>query len=93
MPATHDGETAFAFELRFSEEIEVSYTTLRDTAFVVTGGSVRRARRLVRPSNQRWEITVQPASGGDVVLTLPVTTDCAAAGRSARRPGASWPRR
>ncbi len=80
MPATHDGETAFKFELRFSEEIEISYVTLRDTAFQITGGAVRGARRLARSSNARWEITVQPASEADVELTLPVTTNCAAAG-------------
>ena len=80
MPATHDGETAFAFELRFNQEIEIGYKTLRDAAFEVTGGAVRRARRLAQESNLRWEITVQPTSGADVVLALPVTTDCAAEG-------------
>ena len=80
MPATHDGEAAFKFELRFSEEIEISYVTLRDTAFQITGGAVRGARRLARSSNARWEITVQPASEADVELTLPVTTNCAAEG-------------
>ena len=80
MPATHDGERAFRFELRFSEEIKISYVTLRDRAFQVTGGAVRRARRLARPSNQRWEITVKPSSDTDVVLVLPATTDCEAAG-------------
>ena len=80
MPATHDGETAFAFELRFSEEIEISYVTLRDTAFEVTGGAVRGARRLARPSNRRWEITLQPASAVDMVVALPETADCTAAG-------------
>ncbi len=80
MPATHDGEAAFKFELHFSEEIGISYVTLRDTAFQVTGGAVRGARRLARSSNLGWEITVQPASEADVELTLPVTTNCAAAG-------------
>ena len=80
MPATHDGEAAFKFELRFSEEIEISYVTLRDTAFQITGGAVRGARRLARSSNLGWEITVQPASEADVELKLPVTTNCAAAG-------------
>ena len=80
MPKAHDGLTAFPFELRFSEEIAISYETLRDAAFVVTGGSVTRARRLEPGSNLGWEITVQPASDADVVLTLPTTTDCAADG-------------
>ena len=80
LPARHDGETAFAFELRFSEEIRISYKTLRDGAFEVTGGAVIGARRLVRASNLRWEITAAPASDADVVLALPPTADCAAAG-------------
>ena len=68
------------FELRFSEEIEISYVTLRDTAFDVAGGAVRGARRLAQPSNLRWEITVEPASEADVVLALPATTNCGADG-------------
>ncbi len=80
LPETHDGQTPFRFELRFSEEVEISYVTLRDTAFEVTGGAVRGARRLARPSNLRWEITLEPASAAGVVLVLPPTTDCAAAG-------------
>ena len=77
MPATHDGETRFSFELHFSEQIRISYKTLRDRAFTVTGGEVRKARRLAPPSNLGWEIAVEPASDADVVLVLPVTTDCA----------------
>ena len=80
LPKTHDGETAFTFELRFSEEVKISYRTLRDTAFEVTGGTVRRARRLAPPSNLRWEIHVEPASEAAVALVLPVTANCEAAG-------------
>ncbi len=78
-PKSHDGENAFTFELRFSEEFYISYKTLRDHAFTVTGGSVESARRLQRDSdepNLRWEITVVPGSSGDVVVVLPITTDC-----------------
>ena len=80
VPESHDGQTAFAFELWFSKEIEISSVTLRDTAFQVTGGAVRGARRLASPSNLRWEITVEPSSDADVVLALPATTNCAAEG-------------
>ena len=73
---THDGQTDFTFELRFSEEFELSYVTLRDHAFTVTGGTVTKSRRLDRPSNVRWEITVVPDSNGDVTIVLPVTTNC-----------------
>ena len=80
MPETHDGETAFEFELRFSEKIKISFRTLRDDAFEVTGGTIRRARRVTAGSNLRWEIRVRPASDASVVLVLPATTDCEAAG-------------
>ncbi len=82
-PADHDGQNTFTFQLRFSEEFQVSYLTLRDDTFTVDGGEVTRARRLERDSitpNVRWEITVRPAGDGDVTITLPETTDCAAAG-------------
>ena len=81
-PSSHDGDTAFTFELRFSEEpkSDFSYTTLRDHAFTVTGGEVTTARRLEEPSNIRWEITVAPDGNGSVTVVLPATTDCTAQG-------------
>ena len=76
-PASHDGQDAFTFELHFSENLEgFSYKTLRDHAFTVTGGKVATAGRLVSGSNVRWEITINPASNGDVTIVLPITTDC-----------------
>ena len=81
LPFEHDGETPFTFELRFSEDVEgLSYKTLRDDAFTVTNGRVSGARRLVRGSNERWEITVVPDAAGDIVIELPAASDCAAAG-------------
>ena len=77
---SHDGQTAFTFELRFSEEFKLSYKTLRDLAFTVSGGEVLKAQRLDKPSNIRWLITVEPDSNGDVTVVLPVTTDCDADG-------------
>ena len=79
-PAAHDGNSAFTFEVRFSEEFLISYNTLRDHAFTVTGGAVTGARRLEPPSSVGWEITVSPTSDADVTIMLPVTTDCAADG-------------
>ena len=80
VPSEHTGQ-AFTFGLAFSEEVEISYETLRDDAFEVTGGSVTTASRTAPPSNQEWAITVEPASSSDTVaITLPETTDCGAAG-------------
>ena len=75
VPASHTGD-AFTFELHFSEEIPLSYVTLRDHAFTVTGGTVTKARRLEARKNVRWEITVDPSGDADVSVSLPVTTDC-----------------
>ena len=79
-PNSHDGSTAFTFELRFSEEFKVSYRTLRDHAFTVTGGTVLKAQRIERGSNIGWRITVRPDGNGDVTVELPVTEDCEADG-------------
>ena len=75
-PATHHGTDAFTFELRFSEEVELSYRTLRDESFAVTGGTVTKARRLDKPSNLRWQITIEPNSDTDVTIILSATEDC-----------------
>ena len=80
VPTDHDGLSVFTFELRFSEEFSLSYKTLRDHAFTVTNGTVTRARRLERPGNIRWEISVRPDGNRDVTVLLPITTDCATQG-------------
>ena len=70
-PPEHDGSTKFTLHLRFSEEpAEMSYKTVRDTLFNVTGGEVKKARRLNAPSNQGFEITIKPAGNGAATLEL-----------------------
>ena len=77
---SHNGSAAFTFEIRFSEEVKLSYVTLRDHAFSVTDGTVTRAKRMTQGSNIGWTITVTPDSAADVTMVLPVTTDCNADG-------------
>ena len=79
-PSSHDGENVFTFELHFSEEFGISYKTLRDHAFTVTGGTVKKAQRLEQGSNIGWRITVSPDSSGAVTIILPITEDCEAQG-------------
>ena len=80
-PESHDGSTAFNFELRLSENIDsLSYTTLQNHALTVTGGTLPNVRRLEAGKNVRWEITVQPSSNADVTIALPITTDCSVQG-------------
>ena len=80
VPSQHDGTNPFAFELRFSEEVDVSYVTLRDSAFTVTNGRVIAAWRVDRSSNQRWGIRVEPTSVGDITILLPGGRACNATG-------------
>ena len=79
-PAAHNGTDVFTFEIRFSEEFDLSFTTLKLHAFTVTGGTVKKAQRTDKPSNIPWRITVQPDSNGDVTVVLPITNDCNSTG-------------
>ena len=81
MPAEHPGEGTFKFELAFSEEPAVGYQKLRDDAFNVSGGEVKKARRQQQGSNLAWDITVKPdPAAGAVTIELPATTNCNAEG-------------
>ena len=82
LPSSHNGQNAFTFEMRFSEDPKpnFSYTTVRDHAFTVTGGLVTYVRRLEPGKNVRWEITVTPGPSADVTIALNATTDCSAQG-------------
>ena len=80
VPQSHDGHSPFTFELRFSEELKLSYKKLKNNAFTVTGGTIQRAQRIVKSSNIRWRITVAPDSDSPVRVFLPATTRCGAQG-------------
>ena len=85
VPASHDGES-FTFGLRFSEDVAgLSYRTLRDEAFAVTGGAMRRAQRRQQGSNQGWTITVEPDSRAAVTVTLPAGSVETSEGRGLER--------
>ena len=78
-PDTHNGQSDFTFEIRFSEQFGLSYATLKNHALTVVGGGVQSVSRLEPDSitrNVRWEVAVRPDGNGDVTITLPETTDC-----------------
>ena len=77
---SHDGRSEFTFELRFSENVRLSYKKLKNHAFTVTGGTVQNAQRIVKSSNMRWRITVAPDSDSAVHILLPATTRCGSPG-------------
>ena len=89
VPESHDGSTAFTFELHFSEDIPaLSYKTVTGGLFEVTGANVTGARRLTRGSNQGWLVTVAPNGSDDIAVSLPAracgetAAICAADGRA-----------
>ena len=79
LPASHD-ESAFTFALHFSEEFDLSRTTLQDHALEVTNGELTGLSRQETGKNQAWNVTVTPGGDEDVTITLAATTDCEATG-------------
>ena len=79
MPAEHAGQGSFSFRVAFSEGINISYKTVRDASFRVTGGDVTRASRVDR-RRDLWKITIEPHLAEAVTVRLPETTDCDASG-------------
>ena len=81
LPDEHDGETAFAFELTFSEDVGgLSFRTLKFGGIEASGGTVTRALRHGPGTNRHWTIHVEPDGNGPVTVVLPETTDCEADG-------------
>ena len=78
-PEDHNGVDGFTFRLYFSQDIATGRETLRDHSLEVTGGSVTGVER-VNGSHRIWEITVAPASSGDVTIALPADRTCEAPG-------------
>ncbi len=79
LPERHDGAATVRLRVAFSEPVTTGFAALRDHAFEVTNGSLTDARRVDGRSDLR-ELDVLPASDAELVLVLPVTTDCAAVG-------------
>ena len=71
VPESHDGSTKISFELYFSEQFRISYRTLRNEAFEMSGGAVTIARRLEKGSNIGWRITIEPDTDDDISVALP----------------------
>ena len=79
VPAEHDGQSAFNVRVEFSEDVGISYVTLRDESFSVTDGDVTGARR-VDGRHDLWEITVESESREAVTISLPGGRACGTAG-------------
>ena len=79
MPESHDGEGGFRFRVAFSENIGISYRSLREDTFTVTGGRVTGGRR-VDGRRDLFEMTVRPDGDGDVTIALPAGRACGVSG-------------
>ena len=79
VPSEHDGDNTFSFQVEFSEEVGISYATLREHSFTVTEGEVRAARR-VNGRHDLWEITVEPDGDETVSISLPGGRACGTTG-------------
>ena len=83
VPASHDG-TELTFNLTFTPEPDLSYVTLRDHAFSVAGGTIIKAKRVSKGSNEGWTIMIVPDldsdenPAGPITVVLPPTTSCTA---------------
>ena len=77
VPAEHDG-SAFILHFSLSREPDpMSFVTMRDAVFDVTGGAIEYVRRVRPEQNREWELRVRPSSlDDDVTLTLRETTAC-----------------
>ena len=78
VPESHDGHTQFTFKLDFTADVRLSFRTLKDHAFQVTNGTVKKAKRAEEGSDINWTITVKPNSENNIEIRLPATQDCAA---------------
>ena len=77
-PAEHTGSGSFELQFRLSEEpAGVSYRTVQNGLFDVTGATIGRAWRLQKGNNAGWGLRVEPSGFGDVTLVVRTTTDCA----------------
>ena len=81
VPPEHDGSTAFTLQLAFSEEPPgLSYRTVQESLFTVTGGGVTKASRLSPPSNRRFELTIAPSSNAAMTFALASLPACGETG-------------
>ena len=79
LPVAHRGEGGFHFRVAFSEDIGISFRSLREDAFTVSGGRVTGGKR-VDGRRDLFRMTVRPDSDGDVTITLPAGRECGVSG-------------
>ena len=77
VPAEHDGSTAFDIRFHLSAEpAGLSYSTVQNGLFDVTGGRIENASRLVGGKNNGWTLRIVPSGFGDVTVRVKGTSAC-----------------
>ena len=76
LPERHDGSAQFSVVLRFSEEVDISFSAFASGMLTIGGGALDRQRRVTGGSNIAWEIFVTPNGDGNVTITLPADRAC-----------------
>ena len=76
-PYEHDGATPFNVDVRFNDVIATSAEQMR-AGVEITGGSATGAARRDVANQEIWRITVTPSGNSDIVVRVPVTSDCSA---------------
>ena len=86
VPETHNGPDAgdFTFRVLFSEDVATGYKVLRDESFAVSGGTVKKAKRVPDENSEGRddfrEIHVEPTTWDAVTVTLAGGRACGSTG-------------
>ena len=86
LPTEHDGAQHIVFRVSFNKRpsSSYSYVAMRDETLIITQGTqsldAAKAKRLNKPHNDRWEITIAPVTKDDLTININATTDCATTG-------------
>ena len=79
MPQSHDGSGVFTFRIAFSEDVDIGRLDMKDHALTVTGGTVKRAKR-VDGRSDLWEFRVEPSGTDPVSILVPQDRACTETG-------------
>ena len=79
VPEAHDGSSAFALRLAFSDDVAGRFRSMRNDIFEVTGGALTDLRRVDR-RRDLWTVTVTPSSDDAVTVAVPANRACDVSG-------------
>ena len=85
VPEEHDGSGVETFRVEFTKrpKADYSYVTLRDETLEIRQGAtalVPKVRRLNKPHNDLWEVTVVPDGTADVTISIGPFAACTETG-------------